>query len=443
MQNETKPGESQPITVEVSHDGMRAFMVLPTAQTFVDEQAILNALEAVGVCEGFARATEQQSDAGEPREAGKPFLVALGQPASEASIEFTPTFDTASAFEPASFENNFHLLQRYATIRAGEPVAHMFVTRPPKNGLDVRGNEVTAPMTADEAVQARLGEGVTYDADRSQVLASACGYPYLDEEGRVCVRSQFTIDGDVGLDWEHFSVFGNLSVNGNIREKLVISITGDLTVHGDVDDVTITVDGNATIDGDILNCRAGGLHATGNVSFISADNALVVCAGKIHFREHAQFCKLIAGKGVFGDEAGSSIVGGLVQSGEHVEVAVLGNAGAIGTEIEITISPYIKEKMLALTKKLATLRENPRDNAALIAQLSEQLSDYENQLEDQINQTLMGDVVVPRHIIAFKKVFGGTYLRILKKSRTVVDELEKVSFSIVDGELIADSFHTD
>ncbi len=442
MQDETTTSQDeQSIEVEVSNDGMRAFIVLPAATAFLDEKSILYAIEEAGVTEGFERAAEQAAD--EERLAGRPMIVALGQPVSEAAVEFSPLFDTERAFEPASFDNNLHLLQRYATVIAGEPLAHLFVTRPPRTGRNVRGEEVTPQRTADEAIAACLGEGAAFDADRSQALATSNGYPYLDETGRVCVKSEFVIEGDIGLDCEHFGVFGNLTVNGNIREKLIIEVTGNLTVNGDIDDVTVKVDGNAVINGDILNCRTGGVHVSGDISFTSADNALVVCAGHIRFTEHAQFCKLIAGRGVYGDEQKSSLVGGLVQSGEHVEVAVIGNSGAIGTEIEITISPYIKEKMLALTKKLASLREKPSDNAALIDMLTEQLQNYENQLEEHINETLLGSVTLPRHIIVFKKIFGGTYLRILKKSQTVVDEMEKVSFSIADGELVADSFKTD
>jgi phosphate uptake regulator len=125
------------------------------------------------------------------------------------------------------------------------------------------------------------------------------------------------------------------------------------------------------------------------------------------------------------------------------EVAVIGSAGAIGTEVEITISPYIKEKMLALSKKLSSLRDRPEENAALIKKLSETLQDYENQLEEQINRTLLGETGAPRHIVAFRKVFAGAYIRIPKKSLTVVDEMDKVSFSILDGELVTDSYKTD
>lgn len=431
------------IMLEVSNDGMRAFLMLPQTSDFLDEQIILDALAEANVREGFERAIEYAEQTGETREPGKPFLVALGQPVSEASIEFSPLFEEASMFNPAAFDNQYHLLNKYVSVREGEAVAHLFVTKPPKNGRDVHGEEMEAQMTTEEAIQARLGDNTRFDEDRSQVFATSNGYPYLDEHGRICVKSDFVIEGDIGLDWEHFTMFGNLTVRGGIREKLIIEVVGKLTVEGDIDDVTVKVDGDAVIKGDILNCRAGGVHVTGDVSFISADNALVVCAGRIRFTEHAQFCKLIAGKGVYGDPEGSSIVGGLVQSGEHIEAAVIGNAGAIGAEVEITISPYIKEKMLALTKKLAQLRDRPGDNEALIGQLSDQLSDFENQLEEDINQALLGDNAPPRHIIAYRKVFGGVYLRILKKSLTVVDEMEKVSFSVVDGELTADSFNTD
>ncbi|GEM_PF-1042106 len=431
------------VRLEVSKDAMRAMMTILSTEDFIDEREMLAAIEQAGVTEGFERAAEFLRESGEERLPGEPFPLALGTPAAEAGVEFTPLFDAAAAWNPATVGEDLHQLHRCPCVKAGEPLAYFFVTRPPKTGRDVRGNELHPQLSAEETVNARLGQGAAYDADRSQVVATVNGYPWMDAEGRVGVKSDFTVDGDLGLDYDHFAISGNLTVNGTMRDKLVVEITGNLVVNGDIDDATVHVDGNVTVRGDILNCRAGGVHGTGDITFRSADNALVVCAGRISFSDHAQFCKLIAGRGVYGDQDRSALVGGLVQSGEHVEVAVIGSAGAIGTEVEITISPYIKEKMLALSKKLSSLRDRPEENAALIKKLSETLQDYENQLEEQINRTLLGETGAPRHIVAFRKVFAGAYIRILKKSLTVVDEMDKVSFSILDGELVTDSYKTD
>jgi hypothetical protein len=47
---------------------------------------------------------------------------------------------------------------------------------------------------------------------------------------------------------------------------------------------------------------------------------------------------------------------------------------------------------------------------------------------------------IPKHIVAFKRVFPGTYVRVIKKSMHLKEELQRVSFSIVNGELVADKY---
>jgi uncharacterized protein (DUF342 family) len=426
------------LILEIAADGMSATLTVRNTGRLINESDLIELLQESGIQHGWEQAREALTAQGLAKTFDSPFPIAIGEPYSEPRVEFSLRFPPERCIDPDQW--SFDHLSGLETARTGHPLADLFITKPGKSGMNLLGEEVLAPQSDESVIQAHIGQNVYYSPERSQILASAAGYPYLDREGRVNLMCDFVIEGDLTVAQANFELFANLTVNGSIKDKIELHVGGNLTVSGDIDDAAILVDGSLKVQGDILNCRTNGVTILGDVEFGSAENARIACAQSIRFRENAHFCRLIAERGVYGSEEHSAIVGGIVQSGENVEAAVIGNASAIGTEIEITIRPFLKEKMLTLIKRLTSLRENAAGNAAEIAALTEEIQMMEHQLEEEINRTLMSGDVIPKHITAFKRIFGGAYLRILKKSQTVVDEVEKVCFSIHDGELVKESY---
>ncbi len=424
------------LSLQIRDDG--AWMTMLNGDEMIGEGAILDLIEQAGIVEGFERARDYMEAYGLIRNFGEPFPIALHQMPSQPQIEFSLLFEQANCIDPDNFR--FENLKGLETAEPGKPLAHLFVTRSGNLGRDIFGETIEPTADDREALQAKIGENVRYDADLSQLVAESVGYPYLDGEGRVCVKSEFTVDGDIDLNHENFNLHASLTVNGNIQDKISIELTGNLEVNGDIVDSTVRAGGDVKVYGDIMNCQEVGIIARGNIEFENAENAFLMAKGRIRFTEHANFCKLIGEKEIQGDPERSSIVGGMVQCGSDVEVAVLGSTGAIGTEVEITISPFVKEEMLELTKELSDLRQNEHLNDERIGRIETKLEDLENQLEEEINRTLLSDETKPKHIVAYKKVFPGTYVRILKKSRTITEEYDKISFSLIDGDLVMESY---
>ncbi len=427
------------LTLQIRDDG--AWLTMLNANEIINEQAILELIEGAGIVEGFERARDYMDVHYLERNFGEPFPIALNQMPAQPQIEFTPLFDENRCIDPDHY--SFNELGNLVTTEPGKPLAHLFVTRSGSPGKDIYGDAISPSMDDQEALESKLGTNVRFDEDMSQIIAESAGYPYIDAEGRVCVKSEFVVEGDIDLNQDNFKLFASLIVNGNIQDKINIELAGNLEVNGDIVDSSIKAEGDIKVYGDILNCQEAGIFSRGNIEFENAENAFLMAAGKIRFTEHANFCKMICERAIQGDAEKSSVVGGMVQCGGDVEVAVLGSTGAIGTEVEITISPYNKERMLHLTKKLSDLRRNETNNEAEIAFIEATLEDLENRLEEEINRTLLSDETKPKHIVAYKKVFPGTYVRILKKSRTITEEYDKISFSLIDGDLVMESYLVD
>ncbi|PID29026.1 MAG: hypothetical protein CSB55_02865 [Candidatus Cloacimonadota bacterium] len=426
--------------IKISEDSFSAFLTINDDGVLQNENDLLSLIEESGITWGFENAALYNEENGIRKKTGEPFLIALGDKFDEPEAEFNPLFNPEESFNPSSFANRFHLLKDFDFAEKDSALAQLFITKSGITGRNVYGTEISPEFSDEEILKKHLGENVFYSEEKSMIMAAKAGYPYLDEEGKVNVKSDFEINENIGLNFDNFGLRGNLTVNGNVSEKIKMKIDGNLTVNGDINDADIEISGQVSINGDIMNCKETGIVAQGNVSFNSAESARVVTAGQIYFEDNAHFCRLIAEKGIYGSEKGSAIVGGLIQSGEHIEAAVIGNPGAIGTETEITISPFIKEKMLVLNKESVKLRDHP-EHRERMAFLTAEMEKLAEKYEEAINKALLPDQQIPRHITVFKKIFGGTYLRILKKSITVSEELERVSFSIVNGEFFTDEFN--
>ena len=413
------------IILEIAEDNYTAYLTINKTDKMISDQEITELIEKADLRYGIEEASAYLRANDYKKEFNQPFPFALGKRPKDPDIEFSLLFKTDNNYNP-DMKNSFELLPDLEKVDKDQPIAHLFISRGSKSGIDVHGKEVNPDMTENELMQNYIGENVRYSTERSQLIASVAGYPRVDDLNRVHVKSDFILHTNMDDSYNGFQIFGNLILNGDIKEAVKINIKGDLTVYGNIDDAEIYIQGDLKVVGAILNCKQG-ITAEGSISFENAENSRIVSGKQISFNRNVHFCRLIAEKGIYGSEEASSLVGGLVQSGENIEVAIIGNAGAMGTEAEIAISPYLKEKMMVLTKQLIKLKENREENVDAIIELSEDLQTLENQLEDEINRALLAEET-PKHILVFKKVFPSTYLRILKKSQTIAEEMEKSVF---------------
>jgi uncharacterized protein (DUF342 family) len=432
--------ENQLFTIEIADDKFSAFLTVESTAEFMNEQDLLDLIAQSGITYGFTQAKQMIEAKNIQKQPGQPFPLAIGDIAKAPEIEFSPLINLEKCYD-ATLESDFVKIKTIQRIAKGEPLAHLFITKPSKVGINIYGVEVAPEAYDAQLINGYLGDNVIYSADRGQILADKSGYPYMDELSRMHVRSDFTLDKNLDLTFTETEFFGNLIVNGDIMDKVSLKITGDLIVNGSIVDADIDVDGDITVEGIIKDCKEPGVIATGSINFHSAENSKIVAGQTVNFKKSITFCKVLAENGLYGSPETSTIVGGVSQSGEHVEVAIIGNTGSIGTEVEISISPYTKEKMLNISKQMMKLRELNLTKNTEYTSLQDDLSELETKLEDKINSMIKNIENLPRHIMVYKKIFPGSYIRILKKSIHISEEYNKVCFNIVNGELLKDTFN--
>ncbi|MCL2063885.1 MAG: FapA family protein [Candidatus Cloacimonetes bacterium] len=431
--------ENGVFTIEISDDKFSAFLTVSSEEDFISEKDLIEVVEKSEISFGFEEARDLIFSKDIQRNFDQPFPIAIGIKPKDPEIEFSPLFDTDKSYNQA-IGNQFHLLKNLPKVNKGEPLAHLFVTKQSKAGKDIFGKEVPPEHYENHLIENYLGENVSYSQERGQIIADKTGYPYMDELPRIHIKSEFVLDKNLDLTFEDMDFFGSMIINGDVIDKVKLKLTGDLTINGNIKDAEIDVNGNIFVDGDIINCKSPGVVASGSISFHAAENSKIVAGDRVKFSKSLQFCRVIAENGLYGNESSGMIVGGVYQSGEHIETAIIGNTGGISTEVEISISPYKKDRMANITKQMNKLKELELENSRDYKELLEEINDLEMHLEEDINSMLKNQDNLPKHIIAYKRVFPATYIRILKKSLHVTEELSRVNFSIINGELTIETY---
>ena len=425
--------------IEVSDDKFSAYLTIAHRNDFLSEKELVDLIAKTNISFGFDEARELVASKNIEKNYDQPFPIAIGVKPKSTEVEFSPLFDTENSYHP-KLGNQFDKIQRLCKIKKGEPVAHLFVTKEGKAGMNIFGEEVDTELYENHIVENYLGDNVTHSHERGQIIAQSSGYPYMDELSRVHVKAEFVIDKNLDLTFNDMNFFGSLIVQGDIMDKIKLKIEGDLTVHGEIKDAELDINGDITVEGDIIDCKNPGIIASGNINLNSAENSKITSGGKVNFKKNLQFSRIVAENGLFGNQDSSTLVGGVYISGEHIETSVIGNIGGISTEVEISISPYTKECMLNVSKQMLKLKELNLTDSDEYNKLHDELNALEIKLENDINTVLKNQENLPKHIMAFKKIFPGTYIRILKKSMHLKEELNRVSFSIVNGDLTNEAY---
>ena len=425
--------------IEISDDKFSAYLTIMPRNDFLNEKELIDLIERTKISFGFDEARELVASKNIEKNYDQPFPIAVGIKPKSTEIEFSPLFDTENSYKP-SLSNQLDKIKSLCLVRKGEPLAHLFVTKEGKAGTNIFGEEVNGEVYETHLIENYLGENVSYSHERGQVVAQRSGYPYMDDLSRVHVKSEFVIEKNLDLAFGDMNFFGSVVVQGDIMDKVRLKIEGDLTVYGEIKDAELDIDGDIIVEGDIVDCKNPGVVASGSISFNSAENSKITSGDKVNFKKNLQFSRIVAENGLFGNEVSSTIVGGVYISGEHIETAVVGNVGGISTEVEISISPYTKECMLIISKQMLKLKELNMTDSDEYHALQEELNRLEIKLEDDVNTVLKNQENLPKHIMVFKKIFPGTYIRILKKSMHLKEELSRVSFSIVNGDLTNEAY---
>ena len=400
------------IILEISEDSLSAYLTIKESGKFINESEILDILKKAGIKKGLNRAREFLNLNLIKKEFDKPFLIAHRADIEDMDISYL--FDMGRSYDPVNFISVFELSDLEVVKKDGALAQMKFSDSEGKETLyDIFGNEIDLKEVQSHSINNFLGKNVYFSPEKNQILAEMSGYPYVDSQKKINVESDFELN-------ESFS-------------KVSLDIKGNFIINGNINQSKIDVDGNLKVNGNIKNCLKDGLFVNGDVEFESAENSKIACKGKMIFNKNTSFCVLSSNEEIIGGED-SSLIGGLTQSGKSIEIANIGSPFSVPTEVEITIAPYLKERMINLTGTIKGLKKNNKADIDKVSEISENIKNFEKEIEDKMDLYLRGGVE-EYYVKAREKVFADTRIRILNKTRILSKEMGEIILSFKKGEL--------
>ncbi|MDP8267108.1 MAG: FapA family protein [Candidatus Tenebribacter davisii] len=389
----------------ISKDNLSAYLTLKDNSNMIDEKEISSLINSVGIKNGIEEALEYNHENRVVKELDKPFLIARASTQVDSS-GISYKFDTESCIK---VDEHYEMedLYNFEKIEKDQILADVSNGNIQAGRKDIFNIELSAEHEAHMNVEEFLGKSVYYSKETNQILSSKSGYPYLDQNNKICVRSDF-LSQDI--------------------QNTVKTIYGNTTIDGVISNSSLEIFGDLWSKGHISNCMQGGIIVHGDVIMDYAEDSKIFATGRITINKNARNC-LIYANGIIEAEKNCSISGGVIQSGEQLKVFSLGSPLQILTEAEIAIAPFLKEQIRLNNTKLIQARAASETDEALIATLAEQLRELQTEFDDEIEKTHNSH---SHQITITEKVYPNTNLRILKDILNVSEEKDNITVTVND-----------
>lgn len=402
------------ISIRINEDKMSAWMYVHKSDKIIDEQEILDLIMESGITNGFEEAIEWMAKNGYNKDYDKPFPVAICTAvASVDNIEIH--FSKKNTYNPEA-RWNIRDFQNWTLVEKGAILANVSFEK--MNTSDAVQNifgEQATSTGSPNLLAGFIGQNVSLDEDGQNVIADITGYPYIDKDNKINVVNHLIYKGDIKLSKMPVTLAAALTVEGSIN-KANLFVMSDLYVKGSIYNSDIYTEGNLTIEGDIVDCQAAGVVTAENLKAKNIKNSLVMCRGELQFDNYITSSRVIAEKKISGNPERSVIEGSQVMTSGSVEVSTAGNVEGAETEIEITISPFIKERMNQMNRNIMKLKQSASSNPEKIEQLHKKSAKLEESFASDLNNFFNTKDTPPRHVRVHDELFKGVYVRILKKA---------------------------
>ena len=396
------------LLLTISKDYLSAYLTIEDNGNMIDEKEISSLLSSSGIKSGLEAAAEFNIKNEITKKLGKPFLIALASD-QIGELEITYNFNPESCI---NIEKRYEMddLTQFEKVIKNQLLSKITVSNDQKAGIDIFGNEVSMEQRPQVNVEDILGDNVYFSAETNQILSSEAGYPYLDHENKICVKSSF-MSQDI--------------------HNIVKTIYGNTTFDGVISNSNLEIFGDLWVKGNIRNCDKGGILVHGDVILDYIEDSKIVASGEITINKNARNSLIFANGAI---EAGefSSISGGITQSGKSVEVFSIGSPIGTLTEVEIAIAPFLKEQIRITGNKLIQARDETEVDETLISSLAVKLRELQSEFDNEIDN-LHDNASL--QIAIKEKAYPNSKIRILKDTIEIVKEKDNIEISLNESGL--------
>lgn len=228
---------------------------------FIDEQLVLDRLRTLGIKgeilhQRIAEACRRLWDCEVVIARGKPLV-----PPVEGELELLCDLESRAVVANQQDKKvDYRQKNVINSVQAGDVLAKWKPCQYGKPGFNVYGEQINPPLP--KRTELKVGAGVKLVDGGRIAVAEIDGRPTM-ERGRLCVKPQLVISGDVDMDTGNIEFTGDVIILGNVCESLTVRAGGAIDVKGSVFHATLSSGGSITIGKNLIggSVSAGGEQA--------------------------------------------------------------------------------------------------------------------------------------------------------------------------------------
>lgn len=371
--------------VRVSNDHMMAFIrFYPPSKRgrLMAEKDILNELEQEGIKYGIsmkiikAYLQSRQFCRDIPIAKGKP--VVQGQ---DAVIEYK--FNTSPTSKPKLNEDgsvDFHELNLFTSIHAGDILARLIPEDPGEDGIDVYGNEIHPAKVKKQVL--KYDRNIRISDDQLTIYSEVDGDVKLEQD-TVFVSNTYSVPADVDASTGDIEYNGNVVVAGNVRSGFCVKASGDIEVNGIVEGATLIAGGNIVIKRGAQGMGKAYLEAKNDIvtKFIES---CTVKAGNVINTGSSLHSDLTAGQSITVSGKRGFLIGGTISAGKLIEACVIGNKMNTQTILKVGVDPEVMERFKGVSISMKEKQVEIQNHQQTLNGVKRKLQEGKQVLPNQI-----------------------------------------------------------
>lgn len=199
------------------------------------------------------------------------FVIARGQPPKQGKDGYVQYLFTARAAPQDTTEENidFREIFNVPSVYANTVLAVYHPAVKEQDGITVTGLPIPANPVTELSI--RAAKGATISEDGLTVTSTINGRPWARKQGRnvlVGVEQVYQHEGDVDIKSGNLRFNGDVVINGNVTENMIVDINGNLRVMGFISRATVRVTGNLEVMKVVTSGKINAGGATASLSKI-------------------------------------------------------------------------------------------------------------------------------------------------------------------------------
>ncbi len=336
--------------LRVEKDGMTAWLYLAppdNGQTYTKNE-LITYLERNGVITGYH--SSNLSAMIKKKVYEREILVAKGkevQKGKDGWFEylFTPEeYGVPKIREDGTVD--YTSMSALHNVHSGEKVAVYHHAEPGSDGYTVRGVEVKAK--APKELLPLRGKGVERVGDEY----------FAQTDGKIDIQKVHEVAGDVTLIVGKVEFFGDVIINGNVENGVVIRSGRNIEIHGTAGSATLIAGGDVIISRGIQG--GGSISAKGNVFADFIENTTVVAGGSVQSNTILN-ANISAEDKVITTGKKGAVIGGYVHGFKGIEAMTAGSDAEVKTILHSGYEQRSYERYLELRRKESEIKDKLAD----------------------------------------------------------------------------------